>query len=170
MFTRGVAEKFGMHSMITHLPDYAQRAVADLVSEPATQSIWLIGSRASNTARPSSDWDLLVFSGDEPRERDRRCDDLDVVHVGPSRHFLAEGQPAAGFTLSFENWEWREDGDQAIYTGYDLIDETDDYEGSAPVRRPQRRAIRIWLAASEYARNLPPNPRLHQMARFAIHR
>src|SRR5258707_14144611 len=67
----------------------------------------MMGSRASNTAGPSADWDLLVFSGDELRERDRRCDDLDVVHGGPSRHFLAEGQPAAGFTLSFENWEWR---------------------------------------------------------------
>jgi hypothetical protein len=145
-----------MHSMIAQLPDYVQRAVADLASEPATQSIWLIGSRASSTARPSSDWDLLVFSADEPRERDRRCDELDVVHVGPSGHFLAEGQPVAGFTLSFANWEWREAGDQAIYTGYDLLGETDDYEGSSPVRRPQRSAVRIWLAPTMKRLDLPP--------------
>jgi hypothetical protein len=100
-------------------------------------------------ARSSSDWDLLVFSADEPRERHRRCDELDVIHVGPSRHFLAEGQPAAGFTLCFANWEWREDGDHATYTGYDFLGKTDDYDGSSPVRRLQRRAVRIWLTASE---------------------
>jgi hypothetical protein len=135
--------------MIEDFPEHVRRAVAELASEPAAQSIWLVGSQASGTARPSSDWDLLVFSADEPRERNRRCDELDVIHVGPSGHFLAEGQPAAGFTRCFENWEWQEDGDQATYTGYDLLGETDYHEGSSPVRRPQRRAVRLWLAASE---------------------
>lgn len=144
---RGVAERYAMYSMIKDLPDYVRRAVADLASEPTTQSIWLIGSRASDTARPSSDWDLLVFSSTEPRERHRRCNELDVIHVGPSRYFLAEGQPAASFTRSFANWEWDEDGDQATYTGYDLLGETE-HADSSPVRRPQRRAVRIWIGTA----------------------
>jgi hypothetical protein len=128
------------------LPDFVQRALAELSNGSATLSIWLVGSRANGTATESSDWDLLVFSEAEPQERSRRCDELDVIHVGPSGLFLAEGQRAAEYTLSFSNWEWKEQGDQATYTGCDLPDgATGRNAEGTPFNRPQRQAKRVWL-------------------------
>lgn len=135
--------------MSNHFPDYVRRAVAELAEERTTLSIWLVGSQASGTAKESSDWDLLVFSNAEPRERSRRCAELDVIHVGPSGRFLAEGESAANFTLSFANWEWKEQGDQATYTGRDFSgDETVRNAELTPFDRPHRQAIRIWLRSS----------------------
>jgi hypothetical protein len=39
--------------------------VTDLVAAcPLIESVWLLSSRVNDTARPDSDWDLLVFADD----------------------------------------------------------------------------------------------------------
>jgi predicted nucleotidyltransferase len=40
------------------------------------EQIWLFGSRARGTARPTSDWDLLVVVPDDATD-----DELDLVHA-----------------------------------------------------------------------------------------
>jgi hypothetical protein len=96
--------------------------LAELREEVFTESIWLVGSRANQTSTPNSDWDLLVFSSVEPEVVPARCEDVDVIRVGPSKQtFLLEGR-GSDFLLSFADWRWCEiDEVRAIYTGKKFI-------------------------------------------------
>jgi Nucleotidyltransferase domain len=42
----------------------------DQVVPPGCVSVWLCGSRAKGSARPDSDWDVVAFHPDGPRNRE----------------------------------------------------------------------------------------------------
>lgn len=130
------------------LPEHVCRAVEVLSSEEAVSAIWLIGSRASGTDSETSDWDLLVFSAGEPRTRIRMARDIDVIRVGPSLHFLADGQKHEDFLQDFKPWCWQESGDSASYLGleFDEVPEGPQVavDHGSSVRRPSRRGILLW--------------------------
>lgn len=81
-----------MNSII--IPDHVDAIVKELSQDLSTHEIWLIGSRATGNYNVSSDWDLLLFSNEEPVPRERRCEGVDVLHCGPSGVILLEGQSA----------------------------------------------------------------------------
>ena len=114
---------------------------------PSVREVWLLGSRANNTARPDSDWDLLVF-GDgslitqlrEASELHR--DDIDCLAVVDADRFeSAWGKKPKGGSLS--GWEWeRSPNDQATYTETKWRDAED---GAGWVSK-RRRALLLWRA------------------------
>ncbi len=112
-----------MRLQLDTLPDYVLKVTVELKEEEATESIWLVGSRANQTSTPHSDWDLLVFSSVEPQVVPARCESVDVIRVGPSRQtFLLEGK-GSDFMLSFVDWQWREiDETSATYVGKRFIE------------------------------------------------
>lgn len=118
----------------------------ELVATEATQSIWLFGSRANDDPHECSDWDLLVFSNNEPQETVRwRAPGVDVLHIGPSGACILEGETGL---RDFANWQWRkESAYTATYVSKDFP--TADQEPVItdrpfqPLRIPKR-AIRLW--------------------------
>ncbi len=99
----------------------AIRAVIDMVArEPATKSIWFIGSRANSRARPESDWDIMVFTTEALSCVSARVPGLDILRVSPSGEVLLEGMPEQ-FTLEFSSFRWsRIDQNHAVYEGQRL--------------------------------------------------
>ena len=93
--------------LIESLPDFVRTVVKELVTTASTQSIWLVGSRANDDAQEGSDWDLLVFSNNEPHQTVRaRSPEVDVIHVGPSGVWNLEGESGV---LDFADWQWRQE-------------------------------------------------------------
>ena len=104
----------------TDIPDFVMKIIEELAAEAASLSIWLVGSRANGNANTTSDWDILVFSNEEPFYRKQRDRNIDVIWVGPSGNGLVEGRVTE---FPFDNWEWRESYDQmATYQGRRFID------------------------------------------------
>jgi Nucleotidyltransferase domain len=102
------------------LPPHVRAVAAALESELHAQEVWLIGSQVNGSATPSSDWDLLLFSSQEPEPTEARCLDVDVIHVGPSGLYLLEGQPRS-MTLPFASFKWHQDSyETATYTALRL--------------------------------------------------
>lgn len=137
-----------IEKMVNSLPDSVGRVLAELKEEDATQSVWLVGSRANGTARPDSDWDLLVFSSSEPEVAPARLEGVDVIRVGPSRQtFLLEGK-GSNYMISFADWQWREINEAtARYTDKRFIEYPPAARDVAePVfSRTERKAYRLWL-------------------------
>jgi hypothetical protein len=88
--------------------------VAILVKRfPAIKEVWLIGSRANESARADSDWDYIVFA-DERTLSLLRCDeslrrpDIDVLMVFDGDSF-EEPWPTAHRKKhgSLHGWGWR---------------------------------------------------------------
>lgn len=93
--------------LIESLPDFVRTVVNELVATASTQSIWLVGSRANDDAHEGSDWDLLVFSNNEPQQTARkRSPGVDVINVGPSGAWNLEGESDV---LDFADWRWRQE-------------------------------------------------------------
>ena len=135
-----------IEELLNALPDFVLKVLSELKEEEATESIWLVGSRANQTSTPDSDWDLLVFSTVEPEVVSARCQDVDVIQVGPSGQVLLEGQ---GLHLkhSFASWQWREiDEVNATYVGKQLIDYPPGArDSSGPVYSETKQpSYRIW--------------------------
>ena len=110
----------------------------------ATQSIWLVGSRANDDANEGSDWDLLMFSKNEPQENARkRSAGVDVIHIGPSGACLLEGRDRS-YLRNFGNWQWREESTcAATYVSNDFLDanqEPSRTDRSNPSEFPSERA------------------------------
>ena len=104
------------------LPQHVLDVLKALTEQAETLEVWLIGSRANNTAGPDSDWDLLVFSSAEPTPIATRQPGVDVIHVGPSGQFLLEGQLEV-MTRPFASFVWRpSENETATYTALRLID------------------------------------------------
>lgn len=94
-------------------------AVAELAAEPSTREVWLIGSRANGTATDESDWDLLVFTDEDPRPvAARRLKiKIDILRVGPSGRALLEGKPEE-LRFDFADFSWSPvSGECASYIG-----------------------------------------------------
>jgi hypothetical protein len=108
-------------------PGGVRALIDDLAREPATQSIWLFGSRANFSATATSDWDVLVFSSAEPHVAPRRRKDVDVVRVGPSGRVLVEGV-CEDMAFHFQDFQWTVlDGERASYLGKKFRDTNDGY-------------------------------------------
>jgi Nucleotidyltransferase domain. len=112
-----------IEELLNTLPDFVLRVLSDF-KEESTESVWLVCSRANQTATPNSDWDLLVFSSIEPEVVSPRGQHVDVIRVGPSRQVLLEGQEII-FKHSFTVWQWREiDEVEATYVGKKFINDS----------------------------------------------
>lgn len=133
--------------LLDSLPEPVLRVLAELSQEPSTESVWLVGSRANQSATVHSDCDLLVFSSAEPEVVPARCEYVDVIRVGPSRQVcLLEGK-GSDYILSFADWQWREADDAtATYLGKRFIDYPPGArDTSDPVySRTEQRAYRVW--------------------------
>ena len=79
--------------------------ISQLSNDPSVMGIWLIGSRASGNAHAASDWDLLVFSTNEPQATCARVEGIDILWKGPSGNVLLEGQPIS-FQFEFSDFNW----------------------------------------------------------------
>lgn len=103
--------------MTRDLPDTVIRVLDELRDDESTLEIWLVGSRVSGCAGPTSDWDLLVFSAREPETHSVRAEGVDVLLKGPSGAVLLEGMPMS-LMLKFSDFQWRELGPgRAKYRG-----------------------------------------------------
>ena len=127
------------------------QAVAELASTPATREVWLIGSRANGSANETSDWDLMVFSDEEPAPVAPRRELIDVLHVGPSGHVLLEGKPKE-FTLQLRDFQWSVLAErQASYLGKKPVKLDDgvsrDYAAPRFIRS-KLHALLIWCRAA----------------------
>jgi hypothetical protein len=139
-----------MSAQSLDLPPYVACVVRQLIDSGA-RSVWLIGSRANNSVRESSDWDLLSFQKHDPVETKVRQPGVDVLWVGPSEKVLLEGKPAEFmFCLSDLEWIEEEDG-YACYTGKHFIEYPDkqgiDYD-MPRFHRQRLRALRLWPNSS----------------------
>jgi|SRR5450759_3665356 len=64
------------------MPFDIQKYVQELVRRnPAITAAWLIGSRANGTAKPTSDWDILVFADAATLQAIKDDKDLHKVFV-----------------------------------------------------------------------------------------
>lgn len=126
------------------LPGAARKVLEQLSAESSTISVWLVGSQANSSATPASDWDFLVFSTAEPIPINSRCQEVDVIQVGPSGMYLLEGQ-GPELRLPFEKWYWQlVDEDSAIYLGMDTSEEALEGVSREPTRATKQRAFQLW--------------------------
>jgi predicted nucleotidyltransferase len=103
--------------------EYILPYVEQLVREyPRIESVWLFGSRANDSYREDSDWDLLVFANKEilvamGQHRKLKLERVDVLVVYDSIHFeepwpeengraRARGGRLSGSTPL--SWEWNQ--------------------------------------------------------------
>jgi predicted nucleotidyltransferase len=93
------------HGEILELPPDVEEVAGQLRSDPTVQEIWLIGSRASGSASPTSDWDLLVRSDRDPGVAPRRSPNVDVLWCGPSGATLVEGEEEY-LKFDFSDFQW----------------------------------------------------------------
>jgi predicted nucleotidyltransferase len=106
--------------------------------------IWLIGSRANNTAKETSDWDFVVFGGREvlaALQRETRVPSLDFLVVVSADKYIRpwprpeDGEPKRG---NWRLWKWQKiSEDQATYEATKWADE-DEYPDIST-----KRALRV---------------------------
>ncbi|MCA1929111.1 nucleotidyltransferase domain-containing protein [Rheinheimera sp.] len=120
--------------------------ISQLSQDLSIMEVWLIGSRASDSAHVASDWDLLVFSTIEPRVTASRIDGVDIIWKGPSGNVLLEGQPISHqFKFSDFNWLVTSEN-QATYLGKKFNDVPDGIrDASIPLQsKIKGKAICLW--------------------------
>ena len=92
--------------MKNELPPFVWNVVDDLKKNASIKSIWLIGSRANNSAREDSDWDLLVFVDEELSPVNRSDSRVDVIRVDTNEKYLTDGKSADH--INPFNWNWND--------------------------------------------------------------
>ena len=108
--------------------------------------IWLIGSRASGNHHSESDWDILVFSNNEPQVTSSRVEGIDVLWKGPSGKVLLKGM-SNFYQMEFSDFNWVEIAEaQAIYSGKKFNDVPDGIrDASIPLQSiVESKAVRLW--------------------------
>jgi len=107
-------------------------------------SIWLIGSRANDTAKEDSDWDFIVFADQAileciKGEKDLHLPNVDFLVVYDGESFVnAWGEKEK--TGSLSHWQWKQtSSDQAEYKGAKWIDGED-----GGVVSQRHKAILMW--------------------------
>lgn len=114
---------------------------------PAITSAWLIGSRANGTAKPTSDWDILLFSDEAVvkaiagNDRFHRKD-VDLLIVKESGQFEKPwGIPKSG---SLARWQWQQESPlEASYVEVKFIPDAPDSQHGEMVEK-RVRAIRVY--------------------------
>lgn len=116
---------------------------------PELTSVWLIGSRANDSARETSDWDLLAFGSDKAlaclrQHRELHRPDVDFLIVINGDDFVnAWGDRDKSGSLA--EWKWmQKSGDEAEYMEVKSTPGAN-YGGVTP---KLRRAVRLWPAHS----------------------
>lgn len=129
--------------------------VEQLVREyPRIESVWLMGSRANDSYREDSDWDLLVFANKEildamrqQRELKRERVDVMVVYDGinleepwpdveENGRVRAKGGKLSGSTPL--SWEWNQTSQtEATYEGTKRL-------ADGQTERTLKKAVRFW--------------------------
>jgi predicted nucleotidyltransferase len=125
---------------------YAQELVSDVVG---IESIWLFGSRANESFRPDSDWDLMVFANqeafDELKKRtDLKNESVDVIVVIEKKTFSEPWpeNPATCKSGDFLAWDWKiVTPDSANYTSVKYCSEAWFKNDQANVRKLLARLI-----------------------------
>ena len=112
---------------------------------PEFSSVWLIGSRANNTAHETSDWDLLAFGNKKAlacirKHRELHRPDVDFLVVTNGDVFInAWGN--CDKTGSLSQWEWKQKSDvEAEYT--EVKSSPGANYGNVALKR--RLGLRIW--------------------------
>ncbi|MEH6592658.1 MAG: nucleotidyltransferase domain-containing protein [Halioglobus sp.] len=120
---------------------------AVIKTAPDIESIWLIGSRANDTAREESDWDLLVFANGPALKKLQKITelahsrvDLLVVYNGDDFKEPWPDEAHNNKTGALSDWNWQKTGSKsAQYTStkYYPDDDSDDwFKGlSIPVKK-----------------------------------
>jgi len=95
-----------------------QRALCEYLGSltrryPSVSSVWLLGSRASGSERPESDWDLLVFADEGSfaamqSDPDVRAAGVDLLVVSSGDRFEQPWREAAELAKFgyLSTWEW----------------------------------------------------------------
>jgi len=112
------------------------------------KEMWLLGSRANGTAKPTSDWDILAFA-DDPTFNALRDDtelhhsdvDLLVVRSADGRFEKPWGRKKSG---SLEKWQWnRLSETEATYRSTKFVpDPGETHHGD--FHEQTFKAIRLW--------------------------
>jgi predicted nucleotidyltransferase len=97
------------------LPEDIKVNLQDLLERyPEIQSIWLMGSRANNSAKPNSDWDILVFGNEtifnKLKLENRPNSKIDLLIVYDGNRFegpwLRESDKARK-RGNLRDWKWK---------------------------------------------------------------
>lgn len=114
---------------IDPIKDYIEKLVK---AYPGIKSIWLFGTRANNSYRPDSDWDLLVFGNqqilDELKTNDTfHNDQIDLMIVFNDNEFEKPWPDKKGFKHgSLKGWEWLQiSSKNATYKSVKYINEAE---------------------------------------------
>jgi predicted nucleotidyltransferase len=122
---------------------------------PAIREVWLLGSRANGTARPDSDWDLLVFGAQAVRmciesHSELHRSEIDLLLVDNSNgEFSRPWGPQK--TGSLSRWEWKAVSEEvATYKSVKWIPDEDDPVPGADTGEmvvSRLNAYRVWPSA-----------------------
>lgn len=134
-----------------HLNAYIKKLTT---AHPGIKSIWLLGSRANNSYRPDSDWDLLVFANQqifyELKRRNTFYDDkIDLLVVFNDDEFEKPWPDEKGAKHgSLKSWEWVETSPQhATYKSVKYKNEDDWFKGNMLVSQTLR-ALKVWPSSN----------------------
>lgn len=128
------------------IPEKLNALIAELKEDSSIMEIWLIGSQASGTSHSKSDWDLLIFSTQDPKQTISRIEGIDILWRGPSDKVLLEGQSMT-YLLEFSDFKWIEPEDGiAIYSGRKFNETPNEArDASVPLQSIiESKAIRLW--------------------------
>jgi predicted nucleotidyltransferase len=122
-----------------------------IVSHPTIAEVWLIGSRAEGSARPTSDWDYLVIADQrtleslsaKPEFNDPKVD-LVVVYDGDNfrKPWLDGDRDKYG---SLSGWDWNQTSEsEAHYRATKARSDDDFYSWVS-----QGRAVRVYARSTD---------------------
>ena len=118
----------------------------------AIESIWLIGSRANGTDLPTSDWDIVAFSGDQllsdlSADKEIHLPEVDLLVVLSDLDTFERpwGESKSG---SLSGWSWTQTGsDTATYIGTKWVPDQEEVAGGwelGEVVSSELRALLVW--------------------------
>ena len=129
---------------------YVQKLVE---AYPGIKSIWLFGTRANNSYRSDSDWDLLVFGNqqilDDLKRNDTFYNDqIDLMIVFNDNEFEKPWSDEKGVKHgSLRSWEWLEiSSKEATYKSVKYINE-DEWFKEGMIDCKALKAFKIWPEA-----------------------
>ena len=105
---------------LLEIPSFLNDIVRDISNECDVISIWLVGSRANQTAQDNSDWDIVVFQNKPLKASMARHVNVDIIRVYENKFGMVDGK---NIEFSFDSWEWSGISDlEAQYKGQKFID------------------------------------------------
>lgn len=123
------------------IPSYIEKLTEQY---PDINSIWLFGSRANDTFREDSDWDLFVFGNEQVLVSLRnnfsfKNDSIDILFVVNGDDFVSPWSDKSG---RLSDWQWKEiSSTEASYIG---TKEPTDGTGWFRAEIKEQKAIKVW--------------------------